>query len=455
MATAKLNKTEVDKAEPGAKDWFLWDEDVAGFGLKITPAGSKVFIYQYRLARPGEAERTAAKRYTIGKFGPITPDQARKRAKELAALVLQGIDPRQREIDAIAAQDEAARAKAERKRLEGELLFEKVAERWLEHYEDEKGRRASTVGHASQIVRTHLKPALTGKALPHITRADLQAIIDGIPVKHRAVRRAVYAYASVLFGWALKRGDITDNPITTLAKPEAPKARDRVLTDDEMAAVWKAALTLDAPFGPFFRLAILTGQRRSEVAGMNWAELDRATATWTIPANRAKNGVAHIVPLADSAIAELDALSLTAQVKAEAEAPDPKRWPKVGIVMPTSRKTAITGFTKPKAALDEAIAKANEGTPLAPWRLHDLRRTLATGLQRIGVRWEVTEAVLNHVSGAKSGVAGIYQRHDWADEKRAALAGWAAHLKEIITNQAEASNVHKLEPRKRSAGKAR
>jgi integrase len=441
MPNGTISKRTVDAANPGPRDWFLWDDDLPGFGLKITPAGGKVYVFQYRLARPGEAERTAAKRYTIGKHGKFTPDQARRRAKDLAALVLQGIDPRQQELDAIAAKVAAADAEAERARLEGELLFEKVAERWLEHYEHEKGRRPSSVRHATQIVKSHLEPALAGKALPHITRADLQAIIDGIPVKHRAVRRGVHAYANILFGWAIKRGDITDNPLATMAKPEPPKARDRVLSDNELAAVWKASHEMGEPFGAFFRLLILTGQRRSEVAGMDWAELDRSTATWTIPAGRAKNGIAHIVPLSAPAIAELDALALAAQIRAEVDDPDKKHWPKAGYAMPTTRKTPITGFTKPKAALDAGIAKAHDGRPLPGWRIHDLRRTLATGFQRLGVRFEVTEAVLNHVSGAKAGVAGIYQRHDWQAEKKAALDSWAAHIKALVTKKTKDSKV--------------
>lgn len=441
MPTGTISKKTVDAAQAGSKDWFLWDDDVPGFGLKITPAGGKVYVLQYRLARPGEAERTAAKRYTIGKHGKLTPAQARDRAKELAALVAQGIDPKQQELDAIAATDEAARVAAERVRLEGELAFENLAATWLDHYENEKDRRPSSVRQAKLIVNKHLKPRLKGRPMPHIGRADLQPIIDAIPVKQRGMRRAVFAYASILFGWAHKRGDIPENPLASMVKPEAPKARDRVLTDVELGAIWKASASINDPFGPFFRLLILTGQRRSEVAAINWSELDRATATWTIPADRAKNGVAHIVPLSSLVLAELDALSLAVQIKAEEKKPDAKHWPKSGFVLTTTGRTPISGITKAKDALDVAAAKDCDGNALPAWRIHDLRRTLATGFQRMGVRFEVTEAVLNHVSGAKGGVAGIYQRHDWQAEKRAALDSWAAHIKALTTKKARDSKV--------------
>lgn len=442
MAKAALTKRTVDAAKKGPKDSFIWDDEVSGFGLKVTPAGSKVYVFQYRIARPGEADRTPAKRYTIGKHGSLTPEQARKRAKELAALVEHGIDPRQRELDAIAAADAAALAAEEKARLEGELSFEKVAALWLEHYEHEKQRRPSSVRLAKTVVNRHLVPKLKGKPIPHIGRVELQPIIDAIPVASRGMRRAVFAYASVLFGWAAKRGDIAGNPLADMAKPDPPKARDRVLSDAELATVWAASTSSAHPFGSFFRLLILTGQRREEVAGMSWSELDRATSTWTIPADRAKNRAVHIVPLSADAVTEIDAMAAAAHEAAARKAKkrgeelalpvDPKNWPKTGYALTTTGRTPISGITKAKTALDVAAAKLRHGKALPAWRIHDLRRTLATGFQRLGVRFEVTEATLNHVSGAKAGVAGIYQRHDWKDEKRAALNAWERHIRAIL-----------------------
>ncbi len=432
MAQAKITKRTVDAASAGERDQFLWDDEVRGFGLKVTPAGGKVYVFQYRLARPGEAERTAAARWTIGRHGKLTPDQARKEAKRLAALVEQGIDPRELEAEKHAAKDEADRLAKEKARLESELAFDRMADLWLSHYETEKARRPASVRLARLVVTNHLKPALGSKPLSHISRADLQSIIDAIPVRQKGMRRAVFAYASVLFGWAVKRGDISANPLLAMQKPEAPKARDRVLDDDELASIWKATASLGDPFEAFFRLLILTGQRRSEVAGLNWSELDRATATWTLPAARAKNDAAQIVPLSVQAVLELDRLA-----KGD-------KWPKAGLVLTTTGKTPISGMSKAKAALDTAIAEQREGKALPDWRIHDLRRTLATGLQRLGVRFEVTEAVLNHVSGSRAGVAGIYQRHDWKDEKRSALDAWARHVAAIL-QPADAGNVVQLQ----------
>lgn len=133
MSLVKISKGFVDseKAEPGDRDRFLWDDEIKGFGLKVTPAGRKVYVFQYRIARPGEAARTPAKRYTIGTHGKLTPDQARTRAKELAGMTARGIDPRQIEIDEATAKAEAEWAAVEKARIESELLFETVAADWL------------------------------------------------------------------------------------------------------------------------------------------------------------------------------------------------------------------------------------------------------------------------------------------------------------------------------------
>jgi len=419
---ATITKNTVDGAQPTDRDTFIWDDAIPGFGLKVTPAGGKVYIYQYRMG--GRSQPT--RRKTIGKHGPLTPEQARKRAKELAALVTQGTDPIQIERDAMAAREAAKKEAAQRKQRDADLSFEKVAERWLADYETDNRPRSYAV--AKSAIDKHLLPKLRGKPLPTITRADLQAIIDKIPAKKPALRRTVYAYASVLFGWAMQRDEIDENPVAKLARPKTAKARERVLADDELKAIWKATGAIRAPLGAFYRVLLLTGQRREEVAGMLWSELDRDNAVWTIPGDRAKNDKTHIVPLAPAVIAELDGRA------------DGEEWPESGPVMSIRGNVPLSCYSQAKTLLDAAVTKANKGNALAAWRVHDLRRTVATGFQKLGVRFEVTEAVLNHVSGARGGVAGIYQRHDWADEKRSALNAWATHVQRLVTGHT-ANNV--------------
>jgi hypothetical protein len=233
VPTALITKRTVDATKPGEGDVFIWDTKVPGFGIKVTPAGSKVYVFQYRMAKPGAAKTMPTRRMNIGKHGAFTPDQARARAEELAAIVRLGTDPQQEARDQIAAKEEAQRQAETKARLDGELVFEKVAERWLQEYELD--HRAASVGQAKVSVRKYLTPKLRGKPMPHITKGDLQAALDAIPAKQKASRQQVFAYASILWRWALERGDIVDNPVPSMAKPKAPKARDRVLTDEDLS----------------------------------------------------------------------------------------------------------------------------------------------------------------------------------------------------------------------------
>ena len=153
---------------------------------------------------------------------------------------------------------------------------------------------------------------------------------------------------------------------------------------------------------------------------MHWQELDRIERLWTLPGSRTKNGEPNSIPLNELAIAELDR-----QAGGDV-------WPRKGRVFATSTGAGFSGYAKGKKTLDSVI-EAEHGDPLPAWRLHDLRRTLATNFQRLGVRFEVTEAVLNHVGGSRAGVAGVYQRHDWKDEKREALGDWNRHLVGILS----------------------
>src|SRR5262245_42276864 len=242
-----------------------------------------------------------------------------------------------------------------------------------------------------------------------------------------AIAGRTAAYGRACFAWALRRGTVPRNPFAELPMSISIKKRDRVLNDEEAAAIWRAAGEVAHPFGAIVRLLMLTGQRRDEVAGMTWAEVSEDLTTWTIPGTRTKNGTPHLVPLSQPARELLHA--------ALAEDANPRA--KLTLVFPGERGTPFSGWSKAKSALDAASG-------VSDWWLHDLRRTLATGLQRLGVRLEVTEAVLNHLSGSRAGIVGVYQRHDWANEKHAALDAWAAHVLAAAEGQIPAVNVVSL-----------
>ncbi len=427
MANARITKTAVESIEPGTSDVFVWDagdRSTKGFGVKVTPSGSRIYVFQYRLG--GRGAKTS--RFTIGKHGAWTADRARAEAERLARLVGQGEDP-------------AADKKA-RRRQAVDLAFDAYArDRFLEAYA--KTEWARSYGLAERSLRLHAIPALGSTPLPKITKADISGVFDRLPTAQAGTRRNTFTVLRRLFRVAVSRGDIDRSPMDGFEPPRAPPSRDRVLSDDELVTIWNAAGTLGHPFGPFFQMLLLTGQRREEVAALEWGELQRDAALWTLPAARAKNGVAQLVHLTDAVIEILDGMPGVTRAAGKV------KWPRKGFVFTTNSKTPVSGYSKAKARLDKAIDDLRQAAvgeeaeiePFAPWRVHDLRRTLATGLQRLGVRFEVTEAVLNHVSGAKSGVAGVYQRHDWRDEKRAALDAWGRHVAGLLEPAAQESNV--------------
>lgn len=398
MPTVKLTKQAVDAASPASRDHFLWDERVSGFGLRVTPGGKKSYVLQYRMG--GRAAQ--ARRLTIGRHGsPWTPDKARSRALELLEQVRRGIDP----LDAKRAKQQEAI----------DLAFAPYVDTFRDQYLKKRWKDWK-LGHGL-LVRQAV-PVLGRKPLTEIKRKDLSVIMDRL-ADRPAMARLAHATLRKLFRFAVSRGDLERSPLEGAEAPPPVAARDRVLSDAELKALWSATQDLHSLFRGAVRLLIVTGQRREEVAGLKWAELDRAAKLWTLPADRAKNGVTHLVPLSALAIEVFDELA------------GGDEWPSAGLVFSTTGKTPISGFSKAKLALDKGMADAL-AAEVPGWRYHDLRRTVATGLQRLGVRFEVTEAVLNHKSGARSGVAGVYQRHDWATEKREALDGWAAHMATLI-----------------------
>jgi integrase len=397
MATGKISNRTVTAFQTGGFTGFFWDTELKGFGLRAATPGSVSYVLQYRMG----GRESKSQRYTIGRHGsPWTPTTARTEAERLMLLVAQGIDP----VD----------ADKQRRREAVDLAFSNYADHFAASC---KGKGWTTL--VKRSLQLHVKPVLCAKALPTITRIDVVAVFDRMPHEQVANRRNVFAVLRRLFKWAVSRGDITSSPMEGMETPPPVKPRDRWLSDAELKRVWTEAPKCHHCFGPIVRLLMLTGQRREEVSGMTWAELDRGEREWRLPGERAKNGEPHTIPLNDLAIAELDRIS-----KGD-------RWPRRGRVFATSTGAGFTGYAKSKIKLDKLIA-GDKDDPLLPWRLHDLRRTVATGFQRLGVRFEVTEAVLNHMSGSRAGVAGIYQRHDWKDEKREALRSWNDHLAKIL-----------------------
>ena len=252
--------------------------------------------------------------------------------------------------------------------------------------------------------------------------------IPGLPRRNQGTSdargRKLHAALSVLFRWLLQRRKVTGNPAIGVWHPGAPPARERVLSTAEIKTFWQACDRLGPPYGPLFKLLLLTGARLNEVTGMRRDELGD-DGVWTIPGVRSKNHRAHQVPLPSLAH---DIIAAVPRIEG------------VFVFSNARGSRPITGFSKAKAQLD-----AHMGAP-APWRLHDLRRSAATGMAELGIMPHVVEAVLNHVSGHKAGVAGVYNRASYSSEKQAALSRWASHVQGVVLGKP--ANVVSL-PRKR------
>jgi integrase len=263
----------------------------------------------------------------------------------------------------------------------------------------------------SRYLRTSWKP-LHGLAIEKITRRTVALQLAELALANGpiAANRARIALSS-FFTWAMREGLADINPVIGTNRPTEERSRDRVLSDDELARIWTACR--DDDYGWIVRLLILTGHRREEVGGMAWPELDLQRACWSIPRERTKNGLPHEVPLSEAAIKILQN-----QPRQEGRQ-----------LVFGEAEGSFQGWSKAKAALDKRIRTS--GPPLAAWRLHDIRRTVATRLAEMGILPHVIAAVLNHISGHKAGVAGIYNRATYAKEKREALNAWAEHMAEL------------------------
>lgn len=409
MPSARITKRAVDALGPGAREVFLWDDELKGFGLRVTLQGSKSYVLQYRMG----GREAPTRRYTIGGHGsPWTPEKARREAERLMMLVRQGVDPVQ--------------ADQERRRQAVDLAFDAYAENFISLYLKSRWKQWQL---GAGVLRREAVPVLSAKPLPKIKRSDFNPIWDRMQ-ERPAVARITHATLRKLFRWAVSRGDLDRSPMEGVNPPPPVASRERVLTDGELAVVWRGSDQLREPFASFFKLLILTAQRRDEVASLDWSELDRPAAEWMIPGSRTKNGKPQLVPLSVPAVEVIDRVA------------GGDVWPKQGFLFSTTGKNPISGFSKPKRKLDEImLEQLGSQAQSSPWRVHDLRRTVATGLQRLGVRFEVTEAVLNHVSGARSGIAGVYQRYDWRDEKREALSQWASYVFDCVSPQSSSQNA--------------
>jgi integrase len=379
------------KLPDGKDEEIFWDGELEGYGCRLRRNESgkvrKTLVVQHRRA-------SRSPRITLGTAEVLGAEQGRKAAKKLLARIALGADPQAEKI---------ARRSADK------FTFRAIADEHL-RAKQPTVRPRSFVESQRYLTGPYFK-ALHSLPIDQITRKDVAARLLVI-ARECGVVTAMRArsHLSALFAWGIAQGLMETNPVVGAAQLKPPPARDRVLDDRELAAVWSAAGADD--FGKVIRLLILTGQRRTEIGGMQWQELNLEHGTWTIPSARSKNGRTHALPLSALALSVIN--SVPRMVNRDC----------------VFGERSIGGFTLwafAKAALDERL-----GDRVKKWTLHDLRRSFATRLCDLGVAPHVVEQILNHQSGHRAGVSGVYNRSHYEREVRAALAMWADHVRSIV-----------------------
>jgi integrase len=370
---------------------------VPGFGVRVTNKGAKSWIFLY--VSPAKNHR---RRFTLGPVLGTSGEleRARKRAIELREMVRNGLDPAEAEKTAEAAlASEASLAAAN--------AFRTVVELY-----DKRDLQANRRGwEVKRIIDRELIPHWGEKPIATITRANvldrLEALIDAS--KPQAANR-LFEVIRRLFNWAYDRGTfgLDRSPCDRMKMPADKVIRQRVLNEEEIEAVWGAFDQMEYPFGSMLKLLLITGQRREEVAGMRWSEINLKTKLWTIPPERCKSDRPHVVPLSDLAIEILTSLP---------------RFEEGDFVFTT------TNGERPVSAFSQCKSEADALSGVAGWRIHDLRRTVRTELARLRVPEIVAERIINH---APRGLSRVYDQYGYLDEKREGLKNWADRLRGII-----------------------
>ena len=360
MPTKKLTDLFVERAPiPVRGRTEIFDAGFPGLSLRVTDRGRKSWSLFYRF-------HGRQRRFTIGRYPAIKPAQARREATFALERVRQGIDP-----------GDEKRTRRDVPLPESEL-FEALVQDYLERHV-RKNCAPATYKEAKRDLECNVLPEWRGRSIASVGRRDAISLIDGLVERGVEIQaNRTLARVRALFNWAIDKDRISTSPVAHMKPPTKERARDRALTDDEVRWFWLACGEVGWPFGPIFKLLLLTAQRRDEVGGMNWSEIDLDKRTWTLPRNRAKSDRGHEVPLSDAAIQILCSLQRTSVGNAERE-----------LVFTVTGKTPVSGFGNAKRRLDAvmlATKRAEIGAKVdavPQWTLHDLRRTAATGMARL------------------------------------------------------------------------
>ena len=410
MVAKALTVRAIETLKPGSARREVPDGNVPGLYLVVQPSGKKSWAVRYRNAE-GRTRKLTLDNYPVMDIG-----KARERARKALAEARDGESPRDPAEEKVAARRAPKVAAAP-----GDLI-ETVVDSFIKRYA-EKNTRESSAKEYRRVLDKEIVSRWPGRRLSSITRAEIHDMLDAHADRGAGVQanRTLAAFRK-LCNWSVDRGLIATSPCAGVKPPTSESSRDRVLSDAELRAIWRAADVVAYPAGPMVKLLMLTGQRRSEVSDVVWSEINVGSARWILPAARAKNGNQHEIPLSRQALDILATL--------------PRIGEREGFAFTTTGRTPVSGFGRFKEQIDRAIT-ADLGEAIPHWTFHDLRRTCATGLARLGVALPIIERALNHTSGSFAGIVGTYQKHSYSEEKRHALDAWGAFVERLTSGQGE------------------
>jgi integrase len=392
MATKRLNDEAVKRLNPTERKEEYWDTFTKGLVLRVAPTGHKSWCFAYRVKGVAGQQRL-----TFGGFPDITVAAAREIVRTYREDIARGIDPKAKREEQLMEQY---------LKEQEAITVEKMSEDFIEKYAKPKNRGwKATQG----LFKKHIIPELGRMPVKDVQRKDVIKLLDKIkasPYPHPA--NHVLVALRKMYNWAIERDELQSNPCYKISKPIATNERERVLSESEIKALWKACDTIGYPYGPMFKLLLLTGARRSEIAELEWRHIDLKDKVIRLPASMIKANRSHDIPLSDIAVAILEALP---------------RFKGPYVFSSTFGQKAVNCFTKAKDKFDETMGSDD-------WRIHDIRRTCATGMAEAGVPIYTISRILNHAEG---GVTRLYARHSYLNEKRAALDLWAKKVREIVT----------------------
>lgn len=387
MPTIHMTKSAVDALKAASKDTVYWDAGLPGFGVKVTPRSRKVFVVLYRIGGAGSRLR----KYTIGPYGRVTLQMARAEAQKVLAARLEGRDP-------------ATEKRESKRRLTADRVDDLIEVFIVQHVS--KTRKAAEI---SRLLRREVVSRWGNRCVHAIGKRDIVELASeiaqrGTPMAANTLLKVIKTFLN----WCVGRAVIDASPAEGVPLPGKEVARDRVLTNNELASVIRAGRQIGGAYGGIVEMLALTGQRREEVAQMVGDEIDFNCRTWTLPGSRTKNGKPHIVHLSEACIKLIKRASRSGSY-----------------VFSISGVRPFQNFTNAKRVLDELSG-------VTGWRLHDLRRTCVSGMARLGVPPHVADKILNHQSGTISGVAAVYQRHDFLAERKLALERWGQYIETLV-----------------------